>query len=366
MPVRPFVLVQAALAASVGARLARGKRRRGPLTAAGLSAPRASVSVVIPARDEADRIGPVLRAMVADPDVLEVVVVDDRSTDGTGELARSLGARVVTGEPLPEGWIGKPWALHQGLRATTGEVVMTLDADAEPLAGLVRAVVCDLLAQPEKTLVTCAVRFACDSPPERLLHPAFLTSLVYRHGPGDVDGFQPHPDRALANGQCLAVRREPFEADGGFTLSAPFMTDDIGLARALRRRGWDLRTLDAADLLVVRMYTTGRQTWHGWGRSLMGADVTTPTWKTIDAATIWAVQALPLWRVISRRGTRLDLVLLALRLLLHSALRRSYTKPDVWFWLAPLADVPAAIRLTESVVTPTRHWRGRRYGRHQP
>ncbi len=74
-----------------------------------------SISVVIPARDEADRIGPLLDLVVGAPGVSEVIVVDDQSTDDTAELAARLGARVVTGEPLPDGWAGKAWALQQGL-----------------------------------------------------------------------------------------------------------------------------------------------------------------------------------------------------------------------------------------------------------
>src|SRR4051812_42388245 len=96
-------LAQGVAAGVVLARLGRGRTRRAPLTAAASPVP---VSVVIPARDEAARIGPCLDGLLADPDVFEVLVVDDGSTDGTGALARARGARVVeAGEP-PSGWVG--------------------------------------------------------------------------------------------------------------------------------------------------------------------------------------------------------------------------------------------------------------------
>ncbi len=353
---RPFVLVQAGLAGLVLSRLARGRERRAPLVAA---ATEARVSVVIPARDEAARIGPVLRALVGR--VREVIVVDDHSTDATAAVALEHGGRVLPAPPLPAGWVGKPWALQHGVAEAVGDVVVTLDADVEPDPGLVGALVTALLAEPERTLLTATVRFACASAGERALHPAFLATLVYRFGPGDVEGYQPRPDRALANGQVLAFRRRAFVDAGGFGLAATHMTDDVALARALRRRGWGLLTVDAADLVEVRMYDSVAETWRGWSRSLMATDVTSAPWLALDLATLWAVQALPLPRLLARRGTPLDAALLLLRLALHGAFRRTYRTHDAAFWLAPLADLPAVARLTWSVLRPDRSWRGRRY-----
>jgi len=93
--------------------------------------PSASISVVIPARNEARRIGPLLDAIARAPDVAEVIVVDDESTDDTCVIARRAGATVLTGAPLPDGWAGKAWALQQGLSAAQSDWVVTLDADVE-------------------------------------------------------------------------------------------------------------------------------------------------------------------------------------------------------------------------------------------
>lgn len=361
--VRLFVLCQAALAGLVLTRLARGRRRRPPLVASAApeTAPIARVSVVIPARDEAERIGEALEPLLADPRVHEVLVVDDHSSDATAAIAVRHGARVLPAPPLPTGWVGKPWALQHGLEQATGEIVVALDADVRPGPGLVGALAEVLAGQPERSLLTGTVRFACQTSGERILHPAFLATLVYRFGPGDVDGFQPRPERALANGQCLAARRTALLAAGGFALAAQNMTDDVALARALRHRGWCLLTVDAADLLEVRMYDSAAATWRGWSRSLMAPDGTPPAWQALDLATLWAVQALPLWRLLLRRGTPLDLGLLALRFALHAAFRRSYRRRDLAFWLAPVADLPAVARLTFSVLHPDRSWRGRSY-----
>ena len=141
-----------------------------------------TISVVIPARDEAGRIGPLLELIVGAPGVQEVIVVDDQSSDGTAEVAARRGARVVAGEPLPDGWAGKAWALQQGFLAATTDWVVTLDADTRPDPLLPTALVARARADG-LDLVTVAGRFDCPTAPSRWLHAAMLTSLVYRFGP---------------------------------------------------------------------------------------------------------------------------------------------------------------------------------------
>lgn len=128
---------QSLAAIAVVRRLARGRRRRPPLAPA--SGPTAAITVVVPARDEASRIEPCLTALRGDPDVLEVIVVDDCSSDGTADVARAHGARVIAGREPPAEWVGKPWALQQGLEAAQGEIVVSVDADTRPRRGLVGA-----------------------------------------------------------------------------------------------------------------------------------------------------------------------------------------------------------------------------------
>lgn len=316
--------------------------------------------MVVPARDEAERIGACLEGLAADPDAGEVIVVvdeDDRS--GTAAVASAGGARVVVTPELPDGWVGKPWALQHGLEAAGGEYVVALDADTRPSPGLLAALVAEL---GEADLVTAGTRFVCQSTGERLLHPAMLATLVYRFGPVGADGGDARPaHRAVANGQCQAFQREKLRAAGGFALTPDRMTDDVALARALAAAGWRIRFVDGADLISVRMHTSIREVWREWGRSLAMQDVTPPAWQALDLLVVWLAMASPLARVVLRRADPLDVLLAGVRIALLLALRRVYESRGVAFWLSPLADVAAAARLTLSTVRPIRTWRGRTY-----
>jgi dolichol-phosphate mannosyltransferase len=355
--VRALLSAQGLAAAVALSRLARGRSRRPPLSVPG-EPPAASISVVVPARDEAARIGPCLAALAADPDVLEVVVVDDGSSDGTADVARAHGARVVAGAPLPGGWVGKPWALQQGLEAARGEIVVSLDADTRPRPGLARALAAAL---GDADLVTAGCRFACETAGERWLHPAFLATLVYRFGPSDAAGRPPRPARLLANGQCTAVRRAALLAAGGYAPAARHMTDDAALARALAADGWRIAFHDGAALIDVDMHDSAREVWREWGRSLALPGVTAPGWMAADLALAWLVLALPPLRVLARRAGPLDGALLAVRWSLLVPVRASYARRGAPYWLSPLADPLAVLRLTTSALRPARSWRGREY-----
>ena len=347
---RALDAAQAVAAAAVLARLARGRRRVAPLE------PRPTtrtVSVVIPARDEADRIGPCLDGLT---DVDEVIVVDDQSSDGTADMARAHGGRVIAGAPLPDGWFGKPWAMQQGVEAATGEVVVCLDADTRPRPGLAGALDAALR---DADLVTAGARFTCDTAGERFLHPSFLASVVYRFGPLDVDGPAPPPDRVVSNGQCTAVLREKLLAAGGYRDRSSSMADDFALARSLAHQGWRVAFRDAANLLDVDMHASGREVWEQWGRSIAAADVTPRGWQVADALTIWLTMALPVLRLGHRP---LDRLLLAVRFALLAGLKRTYATRGAPFWLSPLADPLTAVRITLSTIRPPTRWRDRDYG----
>jgi dolichol-phosphate mannosyltransferase len=202
----------------------------------------------------------------------------------------------------------------------------------------------------------------CDTAGERLLHPAMLATLVYRYGPPDALGSA-SPGRLLINGQCTAARREALIAAGGYAAAAAHLTDDAAHARALARRGWRIAFRDAGDLIAVDMHASAAETWREWGRSLALPDVTPGRWQLADLAVVWLTLGLPPLRLLARRAGRVDLALLALRWLVTLPLASAYARRGLAYWLSPLADPAAAVRLTLSALRPARTWRGRTYPR---
>ena len=320
--------------------------------------PHQSISVVIPARNEAERIGPVLAAMLGAEGVHEVIVVDDQSTDATASIARDAGATVVAGSPLRDGWAGKAWALQQGIEAATGEWIVTLDADTHPDQGLPAALVSRAVKE-QLDLLTVGGRFDCPTPGSRWLHPAMLTTLVYRFGP---PGVTTAPNRTMANGQCMAVPRDTFLNRGGMAPVSGEVVEDIALARSMAADGARVAFLDAGEMLEVRMFESLGDTWRGWGRSLALPGVEPLSRQLIDLVVVALAQALPLPRLLTGRADIIDAALLALRVGTLTGTRSAYSRVDVAYWLSPLADVPATVAIAKGIARRgTQTWRGRTY-----
>jgi dolichol-phosphate mannosyltransferase len=357
----PGVALRAVATATVLARLARAARTRPsvgpPDTPLGLP----TLSVVVPARDEAGRIGPLLARLRDAPGVTELIVVDDESTDDTARLAAEAGAQVVSGVPRPTGWAGKPWALQQGVDAATGEWIVTLDADTRPDPLLPAALVARALADAID-LVTAAGRFDCPTAGARWLHPAMLTTLVYRFGPPGAQA-RPAPDRLLANGQCTAFRRAQLLAAGGFEQVSGEVVEDVALARRLAARGWSVEFVDAAELLTVRMYDTLAETWSGWGRSIALPGVEPRGRQLVDLVALALTMPLPLIRLLAGRADAVDLIALAARIGTLAGTRSAYERIDAAYWASPLADGAAVAALAIGMLRRRHVWRGRTYAR---
>jgi dolichol-phosphate mannosyltransferase len=346
------------------ARLGRAARSAPPIRTSGAAATvrsagrSPSIGVVVPARDEAGRIGPLLDRVVRAPGVDEVIVVDDESSDDTAGIARDHGATVLPGAPLPAGWAGKAWALHQGIAAATSEWVVTLDADTRPDPGLPTAVVARAVADG-RDLVTVGGRFSCPTRGTRWLHAAMLTSLVYRFGP---PGAPAAPGRMMANGQCTALHRLRFADAGGMEPVRGQVVEDVALARSMATGGRSVSFLDATGLLTVQMFDSLGDTWRGWGRSLALPGIEPLPRQLADLAMMALAQALPLIRVLVGRADPVDLALLALRIGTLAGTRRAYDRADAAYWLSPLADVVAVAAIARGIARGRRQtWRGRTY-----
>ena len=360
-------------------RLLPGRTRRPPVAPLLGDAHAGRVTVVVTSLDEAHRIGPCLDGLRAQgPAMLEALIVDSRSTDGTWELineAAAQDARIVPmhDDPLPPEWVGKVWALEHGLRHARGEWVLGIDADTTPQPGLVAAAV-DAADALGYDAVSFAPRFNEMTTAEQWLQPAMLVTLVYRFGAaGDR---APSPDRVMANGQCFLARRSVLLANGGYSSARRSWCDDVTLARHMARNGARVGFLDGARIIGVRAYSGIGQMWREWGRSIDLKDGTTPLRQFGDVCFVLLTQFVPLPALLlalvlgmpDRRAgdvaaawLAINAVLVTIRILLTFGLKGSYAACQWTFWLSFTADPVAAVRIVLSSLKRPRQWRTRQY-----
>ena len=240
--------------------------------------PPGRVSVLLPLRNEADRVEPALRSLLdqAHGQDLDLVILDDESTDGTADLVRRVAAgdrrvRLLSGRPVPAGWLGKPHACQQLADAAdpASEVLVFVDADVV-LAPVAIAATVDLLRRHRLDLVSPFPRQLAVSPMERLVQPllqwSWLTFLPLR-----IAERSARTSLAAANGQLLAVRRAPYLRAGGHAGIRTEVLDDVALLRAVKRAGGTGGVADGTGLATCRMYRSWPELRDGYGKSLWTA-----------------------------------------------------------------------------------------------
>lgn len=240
------------------------------------------VSVIVPARNEARNIVRCVRSLCASEYAggFEVIVVDDRSRDGTGSLARSVkpgraeSLRVLEGSELPSDWTGKPWACHQGLQAARGEWLLFTDADtwhAPELLGLAAAA----MEEDDADLLTLAGRQETDTFWERLLQPSFFFLIAQAYPDTSRPFRQRRWRRSLANGQFLLARRSAYSRVGGHRAVSAAVVEDLRFAQLMTREGCTVVFRGAREVFATRMYRSLGEIFRGWSKNVaVGARLT--------------------------------------------------------------------------------------------
>ena len=224
------------------------------------------VAVLIPARDEARRIPRLLAGLATQTHRrFEVVVLDDHSTDATasvvsGAAHRLPHLRVVPSAPVPPGWAGKCWACWQAAQLVAAPWLLFLDADTAPAPALLASLLPYAVAH-ELDLLSLLPLLELETFWERLVLPPFV-SLIHAAFPLDAVN-DPQSPIALANGQCLLVKRDVYFASGGHRAVRDSVLEDTALGQRLKAQGYRLRVAAAPELLHVRMYTGGREVAQG-------------------------------------------------------------------------------------------------------
>jgi len=263
----PWVLGPAiGLARSVRSRLLENEPADPPV-------PAPLVSIVIPARNELRNIERCVRFVLTTTyPAVEVIVVDDHSADGTGDVARAIARedprlRVIDAPPLPPDWFGKQWACATGAAEARGELLLFIDADTRHTPTLVSRSV-NALRRRDADLFSIAGHQEMHSFWERIVQPQVFGILALRYGGTEDVSTTTNPKNAIANGQFLLVRRAAYDAIGGHALVRGRAAEDLAFAQEFVRAGRRIALMMGTSLLSTHMYASLRELVDGWRKNI--------------------------------------------------------------------------------------------------
>src|SRR5271157_1884587 len=260
------------------------------------------VSVCVPARNEERNIQRCCEALLEQtyPN-LEILVIDDRSTDGTPQVLTSLAAentllRILAGEELPAGWAGKPHALSQAARQARGEWFCFVDADTFIAPQGLASAFATAQAQ-QADLFTMMTEQELGSFWEKVILPLVFTGLSVGFVPRKVN--DPAKADAIANGQFILIKRSVYEAVGGHAAIRDSIVEDKDLAGLVKQAGYRLVMADGRAVSRTRMYTTLPEMWEGWTKNIFLGLKGSAGLLILGAfgafVSLWAALLLPLW-----------------------------------------------------------------------
>ncbi|MCA9026163.1 MAG: glycosyltransferase [Planctomycetaceae bacterium] len=339
-----------------------------------------ALSVIVAARNESACIETCIRSLFRqDYPHLEVVAVNDRSNDDTGEILDRLAIEfsgrlhVLHVAMLPAGWFGKPHALDMGMQLASGNTICFTDADCEFLnPAALRSAVIDMI-RDDVDFISIAAKYTMSSLRECIVVPCCAESLLAWLRPERVS--DPDWPDAFANGSFIMVKRTPFESIGGWSSVRMKISEDLEMARLAKSRGLRLKVTQGEGFYQTRSYCSLRESWNGWSRIMKG--VLTPAQLTITLVRMFILFVMPLaamvWGVSNALHTgSLDwlthgaglafLIAFSLRCVLDVIMFRLVGAPVKTFLFAPFGRLFVMLAATRALLSHaglvTTHWRG--------
>jgi len=348
---------------------------------ASVSADDPLVSVIVPARDERRNIESCVQSILAGRyRNIEVVVVDDRSTDGTADVVRRIGRleprlTLVENPPLPDAWFGKPWACANGARSTRGDLLCFTDADARHGPDLVARAVNAMNAR-RLDMLSVAGHQELGSFWERIVQPHVFWMIASRYGGTETVNRSRRAEDKIANGQCIFVRRSAYTSIGGHEAVRDQVAEDVALAQRLFAAAKRTELILGRDELTTRMYTSLREIMAGWRKNVYAGGREAMPWGRVGQVIFPALlllsplltllppltllaQALaagPRWLLLA------SAIALAAQVVTWAAVYRWMGAPVRFAALFPLGSVVVAIIAIQAIARGTRvEWKGRAY-----
>jgi glycosyltransferase involved in cell wall biosynthesis len=228
------------------------------------------ISAIVPARNEEAVIAACVKSLAQQKEILEILVVDDQSTDGTAEIVGELSRydsriRLLKASGLPAGWVGKNHAVWLGSREAQGDWLLFTDADGVHAAdSAARAM--DLATHHNAALVSFSPEQVMGAWYEKSLIPYVYCKLSQKFSFQEVN--DPRSEAAAVNGQFILIRRDAYEAVGGHASVAGEVVEDVALARRVKSAGYPIWFTSGKGIVRVRMYRSFAAMWEGWKKNL--------------------------------------------------------------------------------------------------
>ena len=228
------------------------------------------ISAIVPARNEEEVIAACVNALARQPEVAEIFVVDDQSTDKTADVVKGLMAatpqlRLLQTDEVSAGWLGKNRAAWLGAKQASHHWLLFTDADGELLPGATTRAL-QIAQEAAAALISFSPEQVVHTWYEKALIPFIYTRLAKLFSYHEINN--PSTTAAAANGQFLMIRRDAYEAIGGHASVAGQVLEDVALAKLVKGAGYGIWFGSGAGLVRVRMYRSFAAMWKGWKKNL--------------------------------------------------------------------------------------------------
>jgi hopene-associated glycosyltransferase HpnB len=315
------------------------------------------VDIIVPARDEAETIGPVIASLLSQDYAgrFRVILVDDNSTDGTAARAGTApNLVVICGPPKPLDWSGKLWALSQGIQASSAPILLFADADVVHDPRHLSSLVARLLV-PHVELVSEMVRLNCRSAAERGLIPAFVYFFQMLYPFARVNDFRSAV--AAAAGGTVLMRRTVLDQIGGIDAIKGALIDDIALAKAVKTFG-PIYLGHSALAASIRRYPAFKDVWQMISRTAFTQLRYSTALLILTISGLTLIFLVPVWEVLLGHGWRFALGLAAFALATISFLPTLTRYGQNWL-VSLVMPLIALFYMAATVDSALNYWFGR-------